>query len=171
MQHVLISLGSNVGDRLVYLRKALKEISRIDRTRVRAVSSVYETEPVGVKEQPDFLNAAAELESDLDPVSLFRELKKVERRIGRTQAKRWGPREIDIDIIYFGRDRVEEGGLLIPHPEVTNRKFVLVPLSEIIGTFRDPLRNCSVDELLAACKDRSRIEKTSYLLSPETQEL
>lgn len=170
MERVLISLGSNLGNRLQYLQRALEEIEKVDQTRVKAVSSVYEAEPVGLREQPEFLNAAVELRSNLQPLELFRALKEIERKLGRTQTIRWGPREIDIDIIYFGQRVVQEPELSIPHSEVTNRKFVLIPLSEIDREYLDPLRKCSVRELLAGCKDLSGLEKTAFVLLPPARE-
>ena len=129
-----IGLGSNVGDRLGHLRHAL-ELLAAKGIEVTAVSSVYETDPVGPP-QADYLNAAAEVSTDLPPADLVRTLKVTEMEAGRTQRERWGPREIDLDLLLYGDETVDEADadgnrVTVPHPELTHRAFVLVPLIEI----------------------------------------
>lgn len=129
MTTAYIGLGSNVGDRVAHLRAALEALAARGVT-VTKVSSLYETDPVGPP-QPDYLNAAAELSTDLSPADLVRTLKAAEADVGREQRERWGPREIDLDLLLYGDEMIDEEGLTVPHPELTHRAFVLVPLIEI----------------------------------------
>lgn len=131
MPKAWIGLGSNVGDRLGYIEKALGMIGRIPETTLVAVSSVYDTAPVGRGDQPRFLNAAAEIATELEPSSLMRELLAIEDRCGRVRRDPWGPRTLDLDLLIY--DDVEESSaeLTVPHPRLTERAFVLVPLAEI----------------------------------------
>jgi 2-amino-4-hydroxy-6-hydroxymethyldihydropteridine diphosphokinase len=161
MSRIFIGLGSNLGDRAKYLRRALAELIQLHQTTVKKCSSVYETEPVGVKEQPKFLNMVAELDSMLRPDDLMRELKDIEQRVGRTFREHWGPREIDLDLLYYGGEMLNETELHVPHPEISNRRFVLVPLKEIAADFQDPLRHLSIEELLQQCSDTSSVRKTN----------
>lgn len=124
-----VGLGSNLGDRLGHLKRAV-ELLIAEGIAVTGASSVYETDPVGPP-QPDYLNAAVAVESHLGPVALVTLLKKVEADIGREQTERWGPRVIDLDLLLFGDESVAEAGIKVPHPELTNRAFALVPVLEI----------------------------------------
>jgi 2-amino-4-hydroxy-6-hydroxymethyldihydropteridine diphosphokinase len=164
MHNIFIGMGSNIGDRRGYIQAALEKISKVPSTIVVKRSSVYETEPVGKKNQPDFLNLVAEIDTNLKPEDLLAELKSVEKMLGRTGIERWGPREIDIDILYFGSQIVRADEFEIPHAEVAKRRFVLVPLAEIAPNFKDPLRNKSMADLLNECPDSSRVRKTEIAL-------
>jgi 2-amino-4-hydroxy-6-hydroxymethyldihydropteridine diphosphokinase len=161
MNRILVSLGSNIGDRLRFLQRAVDELGSVAGLTVRTVSSVYETEPVGKKDQPPFLNAAVELTSGMFPEELFGKLKEIERRVGRTESERWGPREIDLDLIYVGGIVKDGERLALPHREVAARRFVLTPLAEIAPEFIDPLRNRSLRDLLLGCTDSSSVVKVS----------
>lgn len=165
MGRIFIGLGSNLGDRAKYLRRALSELENLPQTTVKKYSSVYETEPVGVKGQPKFLNMVAELDSILRPDDLVHELKEIEYRVGRTFREHWGPREIDLDLLYYGGEMLNETALQVPHPEISNRRFVLLPLKEIAAEFQDPLRHLSVEELLQRCSDTSAVRKTTQQIS------
>jgi 2-amino-4-hydroxy-6-hydroxymethyldihydropteridine diphosphokinase len=127
---VFVGLGSNVGDRLGYLRAAVSSLRATDDVEVVAASTVYETEPAG-PEQPDFLNAVVELDTDLAAEELLRICKRVEADLGRVPRERWGPREIDLDLLVYGDRRVETDDLVVPHPQLSARTFVLVPLEEL----------------------------------------
>ena len=164
MSRIFIGLGSNLGDRATYLQRALRELENLPQTTVNKFSSVYETEPVGVKGQPKFLNMVAECDTLLRPGDLMRELKETERRVGRTNNEHWGPREIDLDLLYYGGEMLNETSLRVPHPEISNRRFVLVPLKEIAADFQDPLRHLTVEELLQQCSDTSSVRKTAQQL-------
>jgi 2-amino-4-hydroxy-6-hydroxymethyldihydropteridine diphosphokinase len=126
-----VGLGSNLGDRRAQIDTALERLAAIPSTRVDAVSSVYESEPVGGPDQPPFLNAVARLETALDPRTLIWNLQRIETSMGRVRRERWGPRTIDLDLLLFGAELLEEPGLTVPHPELARRAFVLVPLVEL----------------------------------------
>jgi 2-amino-4-hydroxy-6-hydroxymethyldihydropteridine diphosphokinase len=154
MTTVYVGLGSNLGDRRRNLEAALEALRAHPRITVSAVSSFLETEPVGGPPgQGKFLNAAAGIETDLAPEALLEELKRVERTLGRKPGPRWGPREIDLDILLYGDTILETGTLVIPHPRMRERRFVLEPLAEIAPTARDPATGRTVRELLASLKD------------------
>lgn len=124
-----IGLGSNVGDRLEHLRRALAAMEEKG-LQVLRTSSIYETAPVGPP-QPLFLNAVCAVETSLPPLRLLAVLKEVEAEVGRAPGERWGPREIDLDLLLYGDETVAGPGLTVPHPRLTERAFVLVPLLEI----------------------------------------
>ncbi len=168
MAKVYLGLGSNRGDRLELLRAALAAASELDRTSVRAISSVYETEPVGEKDQSEFLNAVVEIETALSPHDLLRELKAIEEKLGRKNRVRWGPREIDIDILYYDNTVLKDDSIQIPHGEIPNRRFVLIPLNEIAQEFVDPARKLSVVDLLKFCPDTSTVRRTKLDLAPKS---
>jgi 2-amino-4-hydroxy-6-hydroxymethyldihydropteridine diphosphokinase len=145
-----VGLGSNIGDRESHIRQALRRLGRQDRIRLIASSSLYETEPVGITDQPPFLNAAAHLFTDLEPARLLEALLEVERRMGRRRTRRWGPRIIDLDLLLYEDLIVERPRLRVPHPELTRRAFVLVPLAEIAPGVVEPRSGRRVDQLLRA---------------------
>src|SRR5690348_11359492 len=124
MKRVYLSLGSNVGDRRVNIRQALAKLEAQGVRTVR-VSSLYKTEPVGYKPQPWFLNCVAEVETDLMPLQLARRCRAVERKLGRRQGPRGGPRPIDVDILLYENAVVHLPEVTIPHPRMTERRFVL----------------------------------------------
>lgn len=144
-----IGLGSNVGDRVQYLRRALERIRRIENFAVIRISPFYETDPVGVADQGPFLNGVVEGESGLSPEFLLAMLQAIERELGRVKRERWGPREIDLDLLFYGDLVVEEPGLILPHPRLHERTFVLVPLANLCETFWHPKLKKTVKELLA----------------------
>ena len=113
---VFVGLGSNLGDRLEYLKAAVAALRSSSAVEVVRTSSVYETKPVGGPEQPLFLNAVAELRTDLGPRDLLRRLQAIETEVGRTPGEPWGPREIDLDLLLFGTEVLDEDGLEVPHP-------------------------------------------------------
>ncbi|MBI3004513.1 MAG: 2-amino-4-hydroxy-6-hydroxymethyldihydropteridine diphosphokinase [Ignavibacteriales bacterium] len=162
MRNIFLCLGSNIEDRLGYLRLALQGISELEQTSVVKVSSVYQTEPVGNKDQPDFLNIVAEVESNFSPEDLLERLKSLEIRLGRKGRARWGPREIDIDILYADGVVVDTQDFKIPHAEVTRRRFALTSLAEIAPHFCDPVLKLTISELLRVCPDRSTVRKTEF---------
>ena len=129
-----VGLGSNLGEREAQIRQALEAMAALPETELVRASSLYDTEPVGDTDQPNFLNAVAELETDLTAQQLLWNLLLIEKRLGRERTRRWGPRTIDLDLLTYGGEVIEEGNLRVPHPELTRRAFVLVPLVEL-----DPL--------------------------------
>ena len=130
-ERVFLGLGSNLGDRESYLQAALDRISLLPGTRLVKASSVIETPPWGVTEQPSFLNLVAEIRTGLEPEELLKAVKEIEAEVGRQATYRWGPREIDIDLLLFGNRTVELPQLMLPHPRLRERAFVLEPLEEI----------------------------------------
>jgi 2-amino-4-hydroxy-6-hydroxymethyldihydropteridine diphosphokinase len=159
MAQVFIGLGSNLGDRSNYLKRALAELALLPETVSKTFSSVYETEPVGKKDQPQFLNMVVELDSTLLPTHILTRLKEIECMIGRSHNEHWGPREIDLDLLYVGSEVINEDALQLPHPEIAHRRFVLAPMKEIAETFLDPLQRLNINELLRLCSDTSTVRK------------
>ena len=158
-ERVFIGLGSNVGDRMEFLQNAVTALGATKAIHVNRCSFVYETEPVGHKDQPPFFNAVAEIQTTLEPQALFAALKEIELGLGRVRRERWHEREIDLDILYFGARTIRSPELIVPHAERANRKFVLVPLSDVAEDFIDPAEGASVKTFLAQCKDSSSIRK------------
>ena len=164
MERAFIGLGSNIGDRLAFLRAAVHELAKLPGTSIQRLSSIYETEPVGKKDQAFFLNMVVEVQTELDAVRLHLACKEIERRIGRTASVRWGPREIDLDLLYFGGECISRNELRVPHPEIAHRRFVLVPMTEVAAEFVDPARSSSIKDLLELCTDASAVTKTNYTI-------
>ena len=153
---VYLSLGGNLGDPAASMATALRLLDADDNTRVIAVSSLYRTPPWGKLDQPDFLNAAAEISTALAPRALLELCLEAERKLKRVREERWGPRLIDIDILVFGDRVIHETGLEVPHPRMLERAFVLAPLAEIAPELAVGGR--SVSERLSAV-DTSGIER------------
>jgi len=147
LKTVYLSLGSNMGDRLGMLRQALEALPAAGVEVVRT-SSVYETEPMDLREQSWFLNMAAECRTGLFPLQLLRRLKKIEASLGRKRTVPQGPRSIDLDIILYGRAVMETPALEIPHPRFRDRRFVLAPLAELAPELRDPVTGRTIADLL-----------------------
>ncbi len=161
---MLLSLGSNLGDRATALREAVEAIGAVPGVRVCAVSSVYESEPWGVVEQPRFLNMAVEIETGLEPLELLNTVKAIEVRLGRVAGGvKWGPRLIDIDLILCGDLVVQGPELVLPHPEFRRRAFVLAPLAEIAGAAVDPVSGLTVAELALRPEVEGRAWKVEKL--------
>ncbi len=157
-ENIFLGLGSNVGDRLVNLESAIKKIAQLLGTTVSVCSSVYESAPVGYLDQNDFLNMVARISTKFSPQQFFKNLQKIEHDLGRTKKNRWGPRTIDIDILFWGDTVITTNRLKIPHPEVENRKFVLLPLSEIAPDFLMPPKGCRIIEILENIAGPNNIE-------------
>jgi 2-amino-4-hydroxy-6-hydroxymethyldihydropteridine diphosphokinase len=154
---VYLSLGSNLGDSIGSLRAAIRLLRGLERIKVRTVSSVYETEPVGKVDQPAFLNVAIEIETDFEPLELLELVKETERQLGRSSGERWVPRPIDIDIVLWG-DRIHESErLTIPHRAFRERAFVLAPLNEIAPDAVDPVTGLTVRALAARPEAAGRV--------------
>jgi 2-amino-4-hydroxy-6-hydroxymethyldihydropteridine diphosphokinase len=171
-ESAFLSIGSNLGARRENLRKALSLLSGT-KVAIKQSSSLYETEPIGIQQQREFVNLACELTCHLEPVELLEHCLTVERQMGRCRARRNGPRIIDIDIIFFGREVIDLDHLKVPHPRRMERRFVLVPMNEIAPLFVDPVSQSTVSSMLEHCPDLSwvrKIEETSsWSASPENE--
>ena len=159
MATVYLGLGTNLGDRLAHLRSAVSGLAG-----VQTCSSVYETEPWGVLDQPRFFNLCLELRTDLPPEALHASTKAIEQQLGRAAGRqRWGPRPIDIDLLCYDDLVIQTERLTIPHPRIAERAFVLKPLAEIAPHLRIPGLPGTVTELLAAIPDTDRL---AWIVAP-----
>ena len=150
MTRAYVGLGANLGAREEILRHAIALLGEREEVEVVAVSTLRETEPVGLVRQPRFLNGAVELQTTLDPRQLLTALLAIEQELGRVRdGKRWGPRTVDLDLLVYGDEVVEEPGLRVPHPRLAERRFALEPLAELDPALVIPGRG-RVSELLAA---------------------
>ena len=144
---VYIALGSNKGDRSNYLKKAVEEIKKESDCGIVSVSSVYETKPFGNVKQANFYNCAAGIRTSLSIIEFFHLLKKIEKELGRTKTERWGPREIDLDLLFFNNEIFKNNELKVPHEGIAFRDFVLVPLCEIAPNFIHPELNKKICDI------------------------
>ena len=159
-QNVFLLLGSNLGERLQILKSAAGLIEERVGT-IRAASSIYETAPWGVLDQPVFLNQVLEVQTELMPEEVLRIILEIEHELGRIRYERWGARVIDIDMLYFNDLVLDSARLTLPHPRLHERRFTLVPLAEIAPDFLHPLLQKTSRELLDNCTDPGAVIKIS----------
>ncbi|MBO8153457.1 2-amino-4-hydroxy-6-hydroxymethyldihydropteridine diphosphokinase [Thermovirga sp.] len=146
MSLVAISMGSNLGNRLSSLRKAILLLKK-EGFNIIKTSDVFETPPFGVTNQPRFLNACLLMDTEINPADLLEKLKKIENEVGRIQRFRWGPREIDLDIIFYDEKVIDGPSLKVPHPHMHERPFVLIPLKQISPQWVHPILKKTVEQM------------------------
>jgi len=157
MDKVFISIGSNLGDKEAYCRKAAEEMASF--SDIVKLSSLYETEPVENQDQPNFINAAIQISTELSPHELLKVLNGIENKLGRVRQEKRGPRTMDLDIIFYGNLIVEDDDLIIPHPRAHIRKFVLVPVCEIDPELIYPGLGVTLIEVLQQIADSEKVVK------------
>ena len=145
-------LGSNLGERTMHLQSAIENIAQIVGDIIR-FSIVYETAPWGNPDQQNFLNQALLIKTELSPYELLEQILEIEKKLGRIRAEKWGPRIIDIDILYYNEDIVYKHDLKIPHPFLQDRRFSLIALNDISPAWVHPLLKKTVKEMLEECTD------------------
>jgi 2-amino-4-hydroxy-6-hydroxymethyldihydropteridine diphosphokinase len=155
---VFLLLGTNLGDRAANLKNAKDQIEA-DIGQIIKSSSLYSTAPWGVANQPDFYNQVIQVSTLLDPFAVLRSSLLIEEKMGRIRKSKWGPRLIDIDLLFYGNEVIDSTELMLPHPGIQSRNFTLQPLVEIAPNYIHPLLNKSLTELLIACEDKSLVQK------------
>ncbi len=166
MTTVYLALGSNIGDREKNLREAIRLLGKSGILIVK-ISSIYETEPVDYLDQPWFLNAVLEAQTDLPATQLLSTLRSIESQMASKKAFPKGPRLIDLDILLYGDDTIATPDLQVPHPHMLLRNFVLVPLAEIVPTLRHPSWTAAAAELLSRSSDRSIVRLAAQQPKPQ----
>lgn len=152
-----LALGSNLGDRKQNLKLAIDYISKLRETELGRISAIYETKPVGFKEQGDFLNMVISVETKLEPLSLLKETQNIENVLQRKREIRWGPRTIDVDILMYRGKAMETPELTIPHPRMFERAFVLIPLKDVLE--ENEQKEMKIETLIGKCDDRTGVKR------------
>ena len=158
-QHLFLSLGGNLGNTREIFEGAYPHIEK-KIGKIAVYSSIYQTEAWGPIPQADFLNQVLLVTTTLKPEACLTELLEIERQFGRERKERWGPRTLDLDILFYGDVIIAASDLSIPHPRIAERKFILTPLAEIAPLFEDPTSRKSMTALLAACADESQVNRS-----------
>lgn len=157
MNKVILSLGSNLGERFKNLEIALNLIGQ-NIGEIETRSSIYKTEPWGIREQPEYLNMVVMVNTPLTAIQILSQINNIEKKLQRVRHFKWGSRTIDIDILFYNDEIINTKELIVPHPEIRNRRFVLIPLLEIIPEFIHPVLNCPLRELIKNCPDLLKVE-------------
>lgn len=157
LNQAFIALGTNIEDRRYYLRSALTALQAHESIEIEVFSSIYETEPVGYEEQAMFLNMVIMVNTDLASFELLEVLQNIELKYGRERKIRWGPRTLDLDILLYNHENIETERLIIPHPRMTQRAFVLLPLYEIDQNIQIPLNKKPISTLIDELQDREGV--------------
>lgn len=156
MNTIYLLAGTNVGDRINNIETAVNLIREMIGKIIRC-SLVYETEAWGNNDQPDFLNQVLIVQSSLDAAACMQQIFSIEKKMGRVRTEKNAPRIIDIDILFFNNETINKPHLQIPHPQIQNRRFVLIPMNELSPALVHPVLNKSIGDLLAACNDRLEV--------------
>jgi 2-amino-4-hydroxy-6-hydroxymethyldihydropteridine diphosphokinase len=156
MHRVYLLLGSNLGDRKFILKEARNQIELRIGT-VEKQSSIYETEPWGIREQPEYLNQALEIKTDFSVIDIAAICLDIEKKSGRVREEKWQARTLDIDILFFDKEIIQTKELTIPHLQIQNRKFALLPMEEIAADYIHPVLKKTIKELLNICSDNSEV--------------
>lgn len=157
-----IGIGSNMENPLEQCRTAIDQIAAHPHISITARSSFYETEPVGLADQGWFVNAVVEIRTSLDPRNLLTALLQIERQMGRVRREKWGPRLIDLDVLFYDDLIVETNDLKIPHPEIPGRRFILAPMDEIAGGYTHPALKKTMGELLARLPENPKARRLRH---------
>ena len=160
MDIAYLLLGSNMGDRMSNINSAIQKIGLICGEIIQ-ISALYETAAWGYTDQDSFLNQVVVLNSSMHPTQLMLHLLEIEKEIGRKRDFKYGPRTIDIDILMYDKEIINNSILTIPHPELTNRRFALIPLEEVAGEIIHPILNQNITQLLKDCTDNGHVQKFS----------
>ncbi|MCF8720887.1 2-amino-4-hydroxy-6-hydroxymethyldihydropteridine diphosphokinase [Nitrospina gracilis] len=155
----IIGIGSNMGDAPGHCREAIDRMRAHPALTLRAASSLYQTQPYGKTDQDWFINAVAQVETDLSPADLLKTLLGIEKEMGRERREKWGPRTIDLDLLLYDAEIIEEKDLQVPHPGIAERRFVLEPLAEIAPDRIHPTLNKSIADLLAEVQDDLQVTR------------
>lgn len=156
MEEAILLLGSNLGNRELAMAQAMEKIE-VYIGEIIAHSSIYESEPWGFEDKNQFLNQAIKVNTKLNPHQLLDKLLKIEQSLGRIRTGKLSARTIDLDILFYGNEKINSDTLTIPHPRISERLFTLLPLAELVGNDTLPVLNISAQELLKACSDKSKI--------------
>lgn len=165
MNTVYLSLGSNVGDSVNILKWAIDKIDKLPGTRVAKISRLYVTEPIGYVEQDYFYNCCIAIDTEYAPIELLEDLQTIEKEGGRVRIIRWGPRTLDIDILLFNEDKIDDERLVVPHPRMFERAFTLLPILDILNTgiyypmVRESLLKIGDSQEVKVCRDDNWEEK------------
>ncbi|MBU8881387.1 2-amino-4-hydroxy-6-hydroxymethyldihydropteridine diphosphokinase [Bacillus sp. FJAT-29790] len=152
-----LSLGSNIGDRNENLKEAIENLEASPEIKVINTSSIYETDPVGYENQEQFLNMVIQVETTLEPIALLDTCHEIEKNLGRKRDIRWGPRTIDLDILLYNQENIETDKLIVPHPRMQERAFVVIPLLEIQSCIKLPTMEVSLQAVLGDIPDRKGV--------------
>ena len=156
MNTVYIQLGSNIGERESFIAKSMEQIEE-NIGKIIIESSIFETIPWGNENQNNFLNSVIKIKTPFDSFKVLKKSQEIENNLGRERVEKWGERTIDIDILFYNNEIINTTKLIIPHPLIQQRKFVLVPLSEIAPNYMHPILKKSISTLLSECKDNQKV--------------
>ena len=154
-----IAIGSNLGDSYKNCIEAIERISKNDQIKIISESSFYRTSPIGQIKQKWFINSTIKINTSLAPENLLSELLNIESEMGRVRKEKWGPRLIDLDLLFYDKLILNRKSIILPHPEIQKRKFVLIPMSEIGGTYSHPILKKTIKTLLLESPDDSKVQK------------